>query len=243
MDAALLRGGDQAITMTSRDEGPHHSFLTFPQHQVLHTFLNLLFRLLKTGHGDRVRNVVDSPVIGSLREILNGLALFGGVIGMLACKILGLIIHNEPTCYAALHENSLPHAFLNMIASGFPPSPDLILSIPNVFDAICINAQGKELLSQDHFDGFFRIFQNLEHCKVLNKGHCGSDCGAGMEELLRHHPDLKDKFMASYMRMMETVCKKLVFDEPPAGSRLPEFLESKTDVEIKYSTHRIPATS
>jgi hypothetical protein len=229
------------LRTTNHDPGPHHSLLAFLQHQVLYTFLNLLFRLLKSGHGERVRSVVDSPVIGSLREILNCLKLFGGLIGMLACKILGHIIHNEPTCYAALHENSLPQAFLSMVNSDFPPSLELVVSLPNVIDAICINAQGKELFSRTSFDGFFRIFQSIEHCKVLNKSRCASEYGVGMEEVLRHHPELKDKFMVSYMSMMETVCKKLIFADPPTGPRVPKFLEPNIDTDAKYSTHRINA--
>jgi Domain of Unknown Function (DUF913) len=199
--------------------------LTFPEHQTLHTFLNLLNRLIKTGHGDRVRNVVDSEVIGSLQEIFNDISLFGGYIGWQASKLLAVIIHNEPTSYAALHENGLPQAFLQMIFDGIPPVAELVQCIPNVFDAICINAQGKELFSQHNFSGFFRIFQKTEHCKAMTKGHCASDCGAGMDELLRHHPELKDTFLKSYIQMMKDVCKGLVMEEPPAGPKLPELAD------------------
>lgn len=189
--------------------------------------MNLLHRLLKTGHGERVRNVVDSEVIGSLRTILERLDIYGGFIGMLASKLLAVIIHNEPTSYSALHEAGLPQAFLKMIANHVPPTQELIATISNVFDAICINAQGKELFTQYNFDGFFRVFESLEHCKVMTKAHCASDTGAGMDELIRHHPELKDTFLTSLLKMMKHVCKGLVFDEPGAGPKLPE-LEDMT---------------
>jgi Domain of Unknown Function (DUF913) len=192
--------------------------------------LNLLHRLLKTGHGERVRNVVDSEVIGALKTILDRLDLFGGFIGMLASKLLAVIIHNEPTSYSALHEAGLPQAFLKVVASGVPPTQELIATIPNVFDAICINAQGKELFSEFNFDGFFSVFESLEHCKVMTKAHCASDTGAGMDELLRHHPELKDTFLKSLLKMMKHVCKGLVFDEPEAGPKLPE-LQDMTQTE------------
>src|SRR5262245_3692515 len=111
-------------------------------------FLNLLLRILKTGHGERVRSVVDSPVIASLRAILDGVTLFGGYITTLASKLLAAIIHNEPTSYAALHENGLPQAFLKMVMTNIPPTSELVNALPNVFDAICINVQGRELFSQ-----------------------------------------------------------------------------------------------
>jgi hypothetical protein len=205
--------------------GVHHSLLEFSKHQILQTFLTLLLRLLKTGHGDRVRSVVDSPVIGSLTAILNDLLLFGGSIGMLASKLLAVIIHNEPTSYAALHENGLPQAFLRMIDDNIPATPELIQTIPNVFDAICINTQGKELFSQHNFKGFFRLFSSLEHCKVMTKGHCSSDAGAGMDELIRHHPELKDTFFESYMEMMNDICRKKVLELERSGPKLPQLVE------------------
>jgi hypothetical protein len=192
--------------------------------------LALLLRLLKAGHGERVRNVIDSEVIGSLRLILEDLDLFGGFIGMLASKLLAVIIHNEPTSYAALHENGLPQAFLKMIAKGIPPSSELISAIPNVFDAICINTQGKELFSQHNFDRFFRIFESVEHCKVMTKGHCASDTGAGMDELLRHHPELKDNFVKSLNKTMKDVCQGLILDAPPTGPKVPELVDMSTSI-------------
>lgn len=216
---------DYNLALSPQEEGLHHSTLAFPEHQALHTFLNLLQKLIKAGHGERVRSVVDSEVIGSLREILNRLDLFGGYIGMLASKLLAIIIHNEPTSYAALHENGLPQAFLRMISDNIPASSELIAIIPNVFDAICINTQGKELFLKHKFEGFFRIFEGIEHCKVMTKGHCALDCGAGMDELLRHHPDLKDNFLESYIGMMRLVCGELIVGEPPVGPRIPELVD------------------
>src|SRR5579859_7598046 len=221
----IKRHVDQNLAAEPQENGLYHSVLSFPEHQTLHTFLNLLHRLLKTGHGERVRNVVDSEVIGSIRTVLDNLKIFGGFIGMLASKLLAVIIHNEPTSYSALHESGLPQAFLKMVANGIPATQDLITTIPNVFDAICINAQGKELFSQYNFDGFFRVFESLEHCKVMTKAHCASDTGAGMDELIRHHPELKDTFLTSLLKMMKHVCKVLVFAEPAVGPKLPKMVD------------------
>jgi E3 ubiquitin-protein ligase HUWE1 len=205
---------------------PEIQVLSFPEHHSVHTFLILLLKILKTGHGERVRNVVDSEVIGSLREILSDLSLFGGPIGEATTKLLAAIIHNEPTSYSALHESGLPQAFLRMIrlGSGIPVSAGLINSIPNVFDAICINTQGKELFSKEDFEGFFEIFRSLDHCKVMTRGHCASDAGAGMDELLRHHPDLKDSFMQCFVSMTRDLCRGVIPAQAPTGPKLPAFV-------------------
>jgi hypothetical protein len=219
------------------EEGLNNSLLTFPEHQTLQTFLVLLTRLLKSGHGARVRNVVDSEVIGSIRAIMEDLVLFGGLIGQLACKMLAIIIHNEPTSYAALHESGLPQAFLKMVATHLPPCYELIQALPNVFDAICINAQGKELFSQYNFDGFFRIFQSLPHCKIMTKAHCSQDTGAGMDELLRHHPELKDVFLKSLIDMMKDVCETRASALAPTGPKLPvleDMTVTKSEEETKW---------
>lgn len=118
-----------------------------------------------------------------------------------------------------------------MITDGIPPSSELISVIPNVFDAICINAQGKELFSQHNFEGFFSIFRSIEHCKVITKGHCASDVGAGMDELLRHHPELKDTFLKSYIQMMQDVCRGQIMNEPSTGPKLPELADMSTSMD------------
>ena len=214
-----------ARTPSPEEEGLHHSLLTFPEHQLLHTFLLLLNRLVKSGHGERVRAVVDSEVIPAIREIFNDLLLFGGYIAWQASKLLSLVLHNEPTSYPALHENGLPQAFLKMVASGIPPVPDFIQSLPTVFDAICINTQGKELFAQHHFKGLFEILKSLEHCRALVKGHA-VECGSGMDELLRHHPDLKEPFLQGFKQFLEEV-SEIILAEEPEGGRLPEMADVK----------------
>ena len=204
---------------------PKKDELTWPQHHYVHTSLILLLRILKAGHGERVRNVVDSQVIGCLREIFNNLPLFGGQIGQVTTKLLATIIHNEPTSYAALHESGLPQAFLNMIRGNtMPVSGDLLNAIPSVFDAICINTQGKELFSKEDFEGFFRVFRSLDHCKVLSRGHYASDTGAAMDELLRHHPDLKEWFMQCFIDTTREVCREILPAQEPVGPKMPKLL-------------------
>jgi hypothetical protein len=205
------------------EPGIHHSFLSFPEHQLLHTFLLLLNRLVKSGHGERVRAVVDSPVIPSIRGIFKDLPLFGGFIAWQASKLLSLILHNEPTSYPALHENGLPQAFLEMVASGIPPVPDFIQSLPTVFDAICINAQGKELFLQHGFQGLFDVFKSLEHCRVLVKGHA-MECGGGIDELLRHHPDLKEPYLHGSKDFLRAI-SLIIAEEKPQGAKLPVMVD------------------
>jgi hypothetical protein len=199
--------------------------LSFPEHQTLHTFLQLLYKIVKCGRAEHVRNVVDSEVIGSLREIFNDMPLFGGLVGKFASQLLAAIIHSEPTSYAALHESGLPQAYMRTVGEYIPPSAEFVIVIPTVYDAICINAQGKELFSQYNFEGFFRIFRSIPHCKVMTRAHCASDTGNGMNELVRHHPELKDIYLKSLIDMMKDVCGGLVFSEPPAGLKIPELAD------------------
>jgi E3 ubiquitin-protein ligase HUWE1 len=206
-------------------EGTANSLLTYPEHQSLHMFLNLLFRILKTGHGERVRQVVDSAVIPSLRHILSDLHRFGGPIGTFTSKILAAIIHHEPTSYTALHESGLPQAFLRMVTTYIPSTPELVQTIPNVFDAICINAQGKELFASFRpFEGFFRVFGQVETARAMTKGHHSWETGLAMDELLRHHPDLKEPYMVAYIEMLRDICQDRLSKETPAGTKIPELM-------------------
>jgi E3 ubiquitin-protein ligase HUWE1 len=110
-----------------------------------------------------------------------------------------------------------------MVASGIPPVPDFIQSLPTVFDAICINAQGKELFLQHGFEGMFDCFKSLEHCRVLVKGHA-MECGGGIDELLRHHPDLKEPYLHGSKDFLRDI-SLIIAEEKPQGAKLPVMVD------------------
>lgn len=59
-----------------------------------------------------------------------------------------------------------------------------------------------------------------------------------MDELLRHHPDLKDPFMKCYMKMMHDVCRDIIPEIPASGPKMPELVQD--DPSIGPNTSLFP---
>ncbi|KAL1959539.1 hypothetical protein VTO42DRAFT_1984 [Malbranchea cinnamomea] len=84
------------------------------------------------------------------------------------------------------------------------PSAEAIVCIPLAFGAICLNSTGLELFnSSDALERFFDIFESPSHVKCM-KGDTNllRVLGNSFDELIRHHPALKEAVMSSILRMV-----------------------------------------
>lgn len=93
------------------------------------------------------------------------------------------------------------------LASGILASPEALSCIPAAFGAICLNASGLELFQSSHaLESFFEIFENPEHVKCLkDDSHLVRSLGTTFDELVRHHPALKQSIMTSVVVMVARV--------------------------------------
>jgi E3 ubiquitin-protein ligase HUWE1 len=86
------------------------------------------------------------------------------------------------------------------------PSQDAIGSIPTALGAICLNPLGLELLQHSGaLDAFFEIFESPAHVKVLIDGELDNLLGTQFDELVRHHPNLRESIMKSTLHMLDRV--------------------------------------
>ncbi|KAL8895002.1 MAG: hypothetical protein Q9192_003906 [Flavoplaca navasiana] len=95
------------------------------------------------------------------------------------------------------------------LAEGILPATDAILTVPQVFGAICLNNAGLELLLRSRAMGrFFEIFESPEHVKSMNSdGEFPRMLGNSFDELVRHYPQLKQPIMLSVVLMIGRVCR------------------------------------
>lgn len=95
----------------------------------------------------------------------------------------------------------------NLLAQGILPATDAIVTIPQAFGAICLNNIGMDLfLKSDALDKFFEIFESSEHVKSMNvEGELARLLGSSFDELVRHHPRLRQSVMISVMAMVSRV--------------------------------------
>lgn len=95
----------------------------------------------------------------------------------------------------------------NLLAQGILPATDAIVIIPQAFGAICLNNAGMDLfMKSDALDKFFEIFESPDHVRSMNvEGELARILGSSFDELVRHHPRLRQPVMISVMAMIGRV--------------------------------------
>ena len=95
----------------------------------------------------------------------------------------------------------------NLLAQGILPATDAIVTIPQAFGAICLNNTGMDLfMKSDALDKFFEIFESPDHVRSMNiEGELARLLGSSFDELVRHHPRLRQPVMISVMAMVGRV--------------------------------------
>ncbi|KAL7269455.1 E3 ubiquitin-protein ligase tom1 [Rhizina undulata] len=95
---------------------------------------------------------------------------------------------------------------LHSPAACIMPSADAIGSIPTAFGAMCLNSAGLALFqASGALETFFEIFESPEHVKNLTDNELGGLLGSQFDELVRHHPDLREGVMKATIEMVTRV--------------------------------------
>lgn len=94
-----------------------------------------------------------------------------------------------------------------VLAQGILPATDAIVTIPQAFGAICLNNTGMDLFVRSGaLTTFFEVFESPEHVKSMaHEGELARLLGSSFDELVRHHPQLKDLVMQSVLSMIKRV--------------------------------------
>jgi len=110
------------------------------------------------------------------------------------------------------------------LARGIMPAADSISCIPQAFGAICLNSNGLRLFQASNaLESFFEIFESPEHVKCMkDDANLVRSLGAAFDELVRHHPAIKQSVMTAVLVMVARVgllCKSKAW-EHGIGARL-----------------------
>ena len=124
-----------------------------------------------------------------------------------AINIMAIFVHNEPTCLPVIQEAGLPEVFYGIIEKGLEPVIEVIQSLPNALGALCLNQAGQDQLTArpDTIPSLFSIFTSEDHQRVLQEKENAVLIGTSVEELIRHHPTLKDKVFSAIKTTMARI--------------------------------------
>lgn len=177
-----------------------------------------------SGTSEGLRGLLDSSLLKSVKKIMENRSVFGPTvlpIGTLiptrmqrcsdfiglAINIMSTFVHNEPTCLPVVQEAGLPEAFYSVVESGLEPVIEVIQAVPNAIGALCLNQTGQNQLAErpNIIPGLFSIFTSERHQRVLQDKENAVLIGTAVEELIRHHPSLKQSVFASIKATMEKI--------------------------------------
>ncbi len=120
---------------------------------------------------------------------------------------MAIFVHNEPTCLPVIQEAELPEVFYSVIEKGLEPVIEVIQSVPNALGALCLNQAGQDQLNSrpNTIPSLFSIFTSEDHQRVLQEKENAVLIGTSIEELIRHHPALKEKVFAAIKTTMARI--------------------------------------
>ena len=120
---------------------------------------------------------------------------------------MAIFVHNEPTCLPVIQEKGMPEVFYSIIEKGLEPVIEVLQAVANALGALCLNQAGQDQLTArpDTIPSIFSIFTSEDHQRVLQEKENAVLIGTSIEELIRHHPTLKDKVFAAIKMTMARI--------------------------------------
>jgi hypothetical protein len=185
----------EKIIASEKEEGDS---LEGPLHIVyLSSLLKFILKLLKQyGSNDRLRNLIEGSLFKTIKTIFESQGLFGAEVFYSATHTLSTFIHTEPTSLSILQEGGVPQAFLRAVSvDPLPANAELLIILPQAFDAICLNSSGASaFIDADPLPNFLRFLSDPHYFRELQKNHLAVSkamaLGEAMNEFMRHHPNL-----------------------------------------------------
>ena len=216
------------------------------------TLLKSLFRCLQRlmGSGatsDGVRTLIDSSLVPSCRDVMLNKQLFGPQNYALAINIMLTFVHNEPTSLSIIQEAKLSDAFYDSVLSQpIEPSLDVLTAIPTAIGALCLNEAGLNGFISSRlslFTQYFECFLSPVHARVLFEREHAAVVGSHFDELMRHHPALKESVFAAIMHLLQGLFDKGQQYQPehPEEYILVLAPEEKSDAIMEVSEAGEPA--
>ena len=214
--------------------------------------LRVLFRFVShmmtlNEPGNRMRNLIESALLPEIKIILKHRNLFKAANIAIVSTIISTLINNEPASYIVLREQGIPQDFLNIFQTLPAPNAELICSLPHIFGAFCLNQQGLEYFKKHNpIEAFFGMMSSLPHASALIEADFVSNLGPMMDELSRHHPDLKKDIFKGLHTALRAVIAAGKSPKYATTFRMPRYYTNDatpTHVSIDASVERFTEPS
>ena len=207
--------------------------VSFRQLAYIRSLLKIVLKLLKTDSGDRIRNLIDSPILVSLKKILENRPVFGYTLITHSLDIIQRVINSEPTIYPVLVEAGLIPYIIDHFSEFISPYAELLAILPDILSALCLNTEGlKKVKETNMIPCLFQAISDPKYARILSWKEEATDLGSSLDELARHYPDLRPIILESFCTVVKELPKRVSFKQPflyNSTIGLEYFYKSKTE--------------
>lgn len=187
--------------------------IPYRQQAFIKSLLKLVLKLLKIDSGDRIRNLIDSPILGSLLNILKNMEIFGSTLVSFTLDVIQRVINSEPTIYTVLVEAGIIPYTIENFSKFITPHSELLYLLPDVISALCLNYEGlQEVKEKNLIDFLFKAILDPKYARELSWKEEATDLGTALDELARHYPDLKPDIIKSFCETVKEIPSHLNFN-------------------------------
>ncbi|CAF3945616.1 unnamed protein product, partial [Adineta steineri] len=161
---------------------------------------------------DTTRHIMDGSLPNSLKHIISNVEYYGPSLFHLATDIVTSFIFQEPSQLSSLQDNGLTDVLMHaLLKKDIPATRDVLVSLPNIFSSLCLNARGLEnFMDYKPFHKFFRVLLSPKYLPAM-KQRRGTDTiygtasclGNAFDELMRHQVSLRTEAMKSIITLLE----------------------------------------
>lgn len=238
-EALELARDDRGMPREFKNQNTDYK-IPYLHQQVLRSLVELVDDISghQGNHADRaLRGFVDSAaLLNAFRLILSHMDEFGAHTWSKVVKAVCGFLNNEPTSFTVVSEAGIISTLLSVIQPQslstpsvderqprkisavpseptvrLPPIADAITNLASAFGAICLTEAGhNQFIASNVLEKFFELFESPEHIKAIKDSNTFLALGSTFDELVRHHPGLKNPVVSSVVTMIarvQYICK------------------------------------
>lgn len=188
--------------------------ISFKQMNYIASLLKLVLNLIKIDSSDRIRNLIDSPILVSLQRIFENKTIFGLSLITHSLDIVQKVINSEPTIYPILVEANIIPFIFDHFENFIGPNPDLLVLLPDLLSALCLNNEGLQNVKEKNLIGaILKAIIIPENAGLLTWKEEAIELGQSFDELARHYPSLKPLILDEFCNLIDSLSDSVTFSQ------------------------------
>lgn len=187
--------------------------LSFRQVSFIRSLLKTILKVIDIDTTDKIRNFMDSKLLGTLNTILLNRNDFGFTLLSYVLDIVQVLLNKDPTIYQILQEAGTVEIIINNFADYLGPWDNLLLTLPQLVSALCLNKSALQKIKESNIIKLlFQPYRDPKLAAVLIK-YMESEYAEHLDELYRYHPDLQETMTNEFADAINSLA--INYDEEP----------------------------